>query len=234
MQALQTPFLITSSALAVSATTGDLADELIGGLHSKGVDGLALWPTDLRHPVSFGAPLVSPADFKGIEFRIPGSTIAKLTVTTLGAVPVDEFDASVRGGDSGFRRAPGLPRPNTFTGNVTFNPRVDVLVIASSAFDALSAARQTAVRAAASSTRQHMIDSIVPDKDQAKSYCADLGGAVVLASAAQLQAFRTALAPVEATIAGDALGKKLIDTVRTLGRGVAPEAAVSPCGTPGK
>ena len=117
---------------------------------------------------------------------------------------------------------------------MTFNPRFDVLVIASSAFDALSAAPQTAVRAAASSTRQHMIDSIVPDKDQAKSYCADLGGAVVLASAAQLQAFRTALAPFEATIAGDALSKKLIDTIRTLGRTVAPEAAVSPCGTPGK
>ena len=70
MQALQTPFLITSSALGVRPRPVT-RDELIGGLHSKGVDGLALWPTDLRHPVSFGAPLVSPADFKGIEFRIP-------------------------------------------------------------------------------------------------------------------------------------------------------------------
>ena len=55
MQALQTPFLITSDAAAAAATsTGALADRMMSGLAAKGVQGLALWPIDLRHPCPSG------------------------------------------------------------------------------------------------------------------------------------------------------------------------------------
>ena len=42
MQALETPFLITTQGLAVAATSGDLAEVLMSGLAAKKVRGLAL------------------------------------------------------------------------------------------------------------------------------------------------------------------------------------------------
>ncbi len=49
----------------------------MSGLTAKGVDGLALWAIDFRHPVSFGEPFLSLADFKGAKIRIVGSTVTE-------------------------------------------------------------------------------------------------------------------------------------------------------------
>ena len=75
LQALEAPFLITSDARAEAATTGDLAPDLMAGLAAKGVAGLALWPIDLRHPVYFDKPFLTPADMKDAKIRIVGSNV---------------------------------------------------------------------------------------------------------------------------------------------------------------
>ncbi|HEY0464558.1 MAG TPA: TRAP transporter substrate-binding protein DctP [Polyangiaceae bacterium] len=232
MQALQTPFLITTDTAAVAATGGDAAKELMSGLSSKGVEGLALWPIDLRHPVSFGEPLLSPDDFKGIRVRIIGSTITKNVIQALGAEPVAEFDDSVQGAESAYDRAYSLPGPGTFSGNVTFYPRVDVFVINSAFLKSLTPAQQAAVRSAAEATRKSVVDGIVADAEQAQTYCSDDGGSVALASETQLAAFSDALRPIEATIAENALSKKLIATIRTQTLSLPAAEPTVACGQP--
>jgi len=232
MQALQTPFLLTTDAAAATVTGGDVAEQLMSGLPSKGVDGLALWPIDLRHPVSFGEPLLSPDDFKGIKVRIVGSTITKNVIQALGAEAVAEFDDSVQGAESAYDRAYSLPGPGTFSGNVTFYPRVDVFVINSALFNGLTPAQQAAVRSAAEATRKSVIVGIIADAEQAQTYCSDDGGSVALASETQLAAFVDALRPIEATIAQNALSKSLIATIRAQTEDLPAADPTVACGEP--
>ena len=58
-------------AVVSSATTNDL----MSGLPSQGYEGLALWPEALRHPYSFGAPILTLSDFYDISIRAPVSNV---------------------------------------------------------------------------------------------------------------------------------------------------------------
>ena len=230
MQALQTPFLLTSEDAAVAATTGDLATRLTAGLDDQDVVPLTMWPIDLRHFVSFDKPFLEPKDIAGHQIRIIGSTINEDVVKALGGTPVGEYEDGVAGGESAFDRAYSLPEPGTFTGNVTLYPKVVMLFISKSSFDALSPEQQKAMREAADATREAQVKDIVPDAEQAKSYCKNDGGSVALASAKQVEAFQTALAPVEATITADPTSKALVDDLRTLVGGLpAPAALTEAC-----
>jgi TRAP-type C4-dicarboxylate transport system substrate-binding protein len=236
LQALQTPFLITNEATAAAATDGDIASRLMSGLTAKGVDGLALWAIDFRHPVSFGEPFLSPADFKGTKIRIVGSTITEEVMRALGADPVrpeGEWlelieNGTIQGAETAFDRVSTLPKIGTMTGNVTFYPRVDAFFINHATFSRLSPAQQDAVRTAAAATRQHVIDGIVPDADQAASYCAANGGTVVIATETDLAAMATALQSVRTTLESDSLTKQLIANISAVASGVkAPPATVA-------
>ena len=237
LQALQTPFLITNEATAGAATNGDLATRLMSGLPEKGVDGLALWAIDFRHPVSFGEPFVSLADFKGTKIRIVGSTVTEEVMSALGAEavrPEGEWsqlvaDGTIKGAESAFDRVTTLPQIGTMTGNVTFYPRVDVFFINHAAFSRLSAAQQAAVQNAANATRRHVIEGIVSDADQAVEYCSKNGGTVVLAGDNDLTAMAAALQPVRATLETDSLTKQLIADIAALSATVPASAPVAAC-----
>ncbi len=235
LQALQTPFLITNEAAAATATDGDIAARLMSGLPAKGVDGLALWAIDFRHPVSFGEPFLSLADFKGTKIRIVGSTITEEVMSALGAEavrPEGEWvaqieDGTIKGAETAFDRVGTLPRIGTMTGNVTFYPRVDAFFINHAVFSRLSAGQQDAVREAATATRGHVIDGIVPDAKQATDYCAN-GGTVVLAPPADLATMANALQPVQAKLQADPLTKQLIADITSVANGIeAPPATVA-------
>ena len=47
--------------------------------------GLGLFPEGLRHPASFGEPLLEPADFAGVGIRTPLSELSWETLQALGA-----------------------------------------------------------------------------------------------------------------------------------------------------
>ena len=231
MQALEAPFLITSDALAEAATSGDLAGDLMSGLAAKGVEGLALWPIDLRHPVSFGQPFLTPEDMKDANIRIVGSKVTEDVIHALGANPVrggEIEDSEFDGAESAFDRAYSLPKPGVFTGNVTFYPRVDVFVINSDAFATLSPEQQAAVRSAAEATRGHVVDAIVSDAAQAKTYCETEGGSVALADEAGVAAFASALAPVVTELERDAATKDLVARIRSLDS-PAPASEITAC-----
>ena len=230
MQALQTPFLLGTEDAAVAATSGTFAPRLTAGLDDQDVVGLMLWPIDLRHFVSFKKPYLDPKDLAGERVRIIGSTINQQVVTTLGATPVGDYGDGATGGESAFDRAYSLPGPGTFTGNVTLYPRIDLMFISRSTFDGLTPAQQTAVREAADATREILVKDIVPDAVQAQGYCRDEHGSVAIASADQVKAFQTALAPVEATIVANPVSKSLVADLRAMVKDLPAGAPVEACG----
>ena len=153
------------------------------------------------------------------NIRIVGSKITEDVISALGAKPVrsgEIDDSEFDGAESAFDRAYSLPKTGTFTGNVTFYPRVDVFFANAHAFAALSPDQQAAVRAAAEATRAHVVGSIAPDADQAQAYCKETGGKVVLADEAGVTAFASALAPVVTALEEDAATKDLVARIRSL------------------
>jgi TRAP-type C4-dicarboxylate transport system substrate-binding protein len=222
--ATMTPLLIDSLPLAGAVAKDPIAQTMLQGASSTGMTGLAMWPEDLRHPVSFGAPLVTPAGFAGHGIRaIPGDITTEM-IAALGGrtfdVQGDAFasqiaDGSIVGAESGLQNAASLPDPGTFTGNITFYPRMDVLVIRPETLARLAPAQRDAVIAAARATTDYMIANGVSDATAAPGYCT-AGGKVALATAAQKAAFAAALQPVVDDLRKDTATKAFIDRITVI------------------
>jgi TRAP-type C4-dicarboxylate transport system substrate-binding protein len=89
LQAIQAPFLVNSDALLNKVASDPVAEKMLAGLDDVGVVGLGLWPEALRHPVGFGHPLRSLADFAGKGIRAPRSELTWEMLRALGARPLD-------------------------------------------------------------------------------------------------------------------------------------------------
>ena len=73
LRALQAPFLVTSDELAGRIAQSDLAPELLSGLETIGVTGLALEPESLRHLLLIDEVPTTVKDFEGMVIRSPRS-----------------------------------------------------------------------------------------------------------------------------------------------------------------
>jgi TRAP-type C4-dicarboxylate transport system substrate-binding protein len=226
LRALSAPFLITSDELLDDVVSSDLADQLMSGLDGTGVHGLALFPEGLRHPFGYKAPLLGPDDYRGQVIRTPRSATSTDVYEALGARAVDtEADARVQAGtDSAYNLFPS----GIATGNVTLFAKADVLVINDDAAGRLDAQQRAALEKAAIATRDWMVKSAPGDAADARGYCKG-GGAVVLASAADVAALETATAPVTRQLEQDARTRDLIAAIRER-RGTDAPPEVKPCG----
>src|SRR3981189_1840757 len=63
------PYILPDLKTLRKVTDGPLGAKLLKLLDSKGMTGLAYWDTGLQ-PLSANKKLVSPADYKGVKFRI--------------------------------------------------------------------------------------------------------------------------------------------------------------------
>src|SRR5262249_7979410 len=124
-QALQAPFLITNYAVFERFAKSPLAGQMLEGLESRHVVGVALIPGLLRRPVGLRRPFVCLADYRGARFRDNPSRVNDAIVTALGAVPAHvsnadypkaAADGAIDGGEWSFANA---PLGGIVTGNVT-------------------------------------------------------------------------------------------------------------------
>jgi TRAP-type C4-dicarboxylate transport system substrate-binding protein len=215
------PFLIDSDRLAAAVAQDPIADTMLGGLAGLQLQGLAMWPEDLRHPVSFGTPFLAPSAFKGVGIRALPSDVTTSLIAALGGHAVDLTgdaygnalaNGSVGGAESGLLNAASLPAPGTYTVNVTFFPRMDVLVIRPGVLAGLTATQRDAILAAARSTTRNVIETHATDGASAQAYCA-AGGHAAVASLAQVEAFKVAAKPVMDGLLEDAQTKTLVDRI---------------------
>jgi TRAP-type C4-dicarboxylate transport system substrate-binding protein len=206
LDVLQAPFLIDSDALAAAVATDVLADDVLASLAEVEVTGLVMWPEDLRHPAAFEScidPITRPGQLVGRDIRVPDSIMTTEMMTALGATPVkadEDFAARVascqiQAAESGFQQGQSLPGPATFTGDVVFFPKYQLLAANNAVLAGLTEPQQEAVRRAAVEARDAMLADHPSEADAAEAWCAQ-GGRVVLAGDDGVAAFREALRPM--------------------------------------
>ena len=224
LRALHAPFLVTSEQLLHRILAGELADRMLAGLEPAGVVGLALLPEGLRHPFAFGAPLLSPADYVGVAVRSPRSKTSYALFEALGARPDDpsneEFNQEIAGGsiaaaESAFAWAGSLQADTVVTGNVTFFPKAQTLVVDADVFEGLDDEQRRILGDAAVQTRDWAIRAMPTEAEAARKYC-EGGGRIVLAGEADLAALEQAVTPVYAELERDPETRSLIDQIRAL------------------
>jgi C4-dicarboxylate-binding protein DctP len=85
-EALDLPWLFKDEDTYSAAMKGPVGKWLFQKLEAKGITGLAYWDNGF-HMVSANRPLLQPADFEGLKFRISGSKIADRYFRDLGSIP---------------------------------------------------------------------------------------------------------------------------------------------------
>jgi TRAP-type C4-dicarboxylate transport system substrate-binding protein len=208
--------LITDDALAEAVASSDIAKQMLNGLSSANVIGLALWPEDLRHPFSVipGKSILSPEDFKGATVKVVPSEVSHLLIKAFGGNPMFG-DEGYQAAESGLRQGFSLMGTPTATGNVIFFPKFQVLFANGPAFEKLSEAQQNVLREAASATQKKAVAEHPSEVDAGIAWCAD-GGTIVMASQEQVAAFEAAAKPVFDKIEQDPLNAKFIAEIHEL------------------
>lgn len=234
LRALQTPFLITSEALAAAATAGPIADRLQAGLSSISLTGLGLVPDGLERPFGFLKPLLTPADFAGVRVRADSSRATRDLLRALGASPIGlqaaGSDTSVY---SGFvddavslpRAGDAFPRDTYTAVNAALFPKVEVLVGSSRALRDLRPSQRAILREAATRARAETIAS--GDESAAAAAFCRAGGTIVRAPSIAMRALRARVAPIVAAMRRDAATAALVAELERLPVNSADE--LQPC-----
>jgi C4-dicarboxylate-binding protein DctP len=80
------PYILSSKAALRKVTDGPLGKKLLKLLEPKGMVGLAYWDNGFKL-MSANKPLRTPADYKGLKFRIQSSKVLEAQFRALGAIP---------------------------------------------------------------------------------------------------------------------------------------------------
>ena len=88
-QALTAPMLIDNYPLQEAVIESDIPAQMLEGLDTIGVAGLAVLADGLRKPIAVDAPLLGPDDWNGITFQSFRSEGQSEAIEALGAQPTD-------------------------------------------------------------------------------------------------------------------------------------------------
>jgi len=80
------PYILPDLATLRKVTDGPLGAKLLKLLEPKGMTGLAYWDNGFK-VMSANKKLVTPADYKGLKFRIQSSKVLEAQFRELGAIP---------------------------------------------------------------------------------------------------------------------------------------------------
>lgn len=209
-EALQLPFLITNYGVEAAVLNSPIEAEMLKGTAKVGITGLAIHEGGLRKPLSAGACLKSPADFKGVKIRSVESPVLVDGLKALGANPTplplsDVYLALKQGTVNAMEANLGLVFTQKFyevskciTGNVNLWPFPTVLGINTDKWNSLSAEQQGWLTAAAAKIDDTSISILT---NPASTLVADLCKAGLkfgTASKSDTAALRTAVDPVYA------------------------------------
>lgn len=79
------PFLFNNEEASNRFWDGPGGKKLFSELESRGIKGLASWPNGMRHWINGKRPIKTPADMKGLKFRIPSGGVLTELHSLLGA-----------------------------------------------------------------------------------------------------------------------------------------------------
>ena len=203
LQALQTPFLLTTIERTEAVVHSPLADDLMEGLDDIGLTGLQLFPEDLRRIFAYGQPMTRPEDLTGRTIRAPHSGMTAAAFAVVGAdvadTSGDAWETAVAGGDlhgvesslAGMASLDPDHAPVTTAGNVVLFPKINVLVVNRDQFEQLDEEQRALLRQAATVTAEQAA-ATVSEADAADAFCSD-GGRIIQASPDDASALRAAM-----------------------------------------
>jgi TRAP-type C4-dicarboxylate transport system substrate-binding protein len=242
-RALVAPFLIDSYPLEQQVlSTRPISAELLASLRPLGLVGLAVLPGPFRR-VASRRPLLQPAQLAGVTFAATPTGVARATVRALGARPVVEIPnqavqqlpRDVGAVESQFFTIYGNQYFRKFhylTRNLDLWPRPLVVFANRKVFDALSSAQQQALRLAgrAALAKATIASRAVDDGIGGAVSLCRVGMHEVVATPADLAAFRRAVAPVYTLLDRDPRTRSLIARIESLKRRLAvPPDSGPPC-----
>ena len=230
LETIETPMLVTSYAAQKALASGPLGAELLETLSGSGVVGLGLAVGPLRRPFAANGPLLGPADWRDVRFRVFNSPIQAAAVEDLGAIPVNAgldwisqvIRGQLRGGefDIAAYAQNGLGKQAGYvTGNVVLWPKMFVVSFSRKRFADLNVQQQRWVQEAADLAVKASVDAAYDENTPAQLLC-DLGVRFPWASEIQLAGIRAAFRPTVDRLDADPVNgpllRKLTDVVATL------------------
>jgi len=150
------PFLYANNAQAHKVLDGDVGQQLLAKLDSKGIVGLGFPEAGFRHAINNKRPIRTPEDFAGMKLRVQPSDLFIASFRAIGANPVpmawsDVFTAVQQGTVDGLE----IPLPVIFANKY---PEVtDYLSLTSHTYNALALLMSKQTFNKLSSDKQDMV-----------------------------------------------------------------------------
>lgn len=236
-QALLAPMLVDSYELEAKVFQAGIPAKMLAGAQKAGVVGIGVLPGPLTRLVGTRDPLVNPDAINGERIVSQDSALMDQSLKAWGATPVlapADVDLSGYGGiqmqlgavvsrhhdrDAGY-----------VTGNINLWPRPLVIVMGKAAHDRLSARQRHVLDSALQQTITQAVDvSRAEDRESAPTLCR-LGMKLPSASAADLKAMESAVAPVYARLRKNKQTADWLEQIQYLKEttGVGPDTASCP------
>ena len=174
-QALDAPFLVTTAQASEALAASPVASALLRQLSRLGLVGIGLIPAEPRQFLST-TPLIAPSAFSGINLRINDNPQTAALVRAIGARPVKGVsstqvpDMLIHGHIVGVETSPTYILGASYNAEASYLtswamfPKFETIVASKSAWRALTAADQIAIRRAAADTLAHARQ--VPAREQ--------------------------------------------------------------------
>ena len=191
-QALDAPFLVITAQASEALAASPVAGALLSQLSPLGLVGIGLIPTEPRQFLST-TPLIAPSAFSGIKLRINDSPQTAALVRAIGARPVQGVsstqvpDMLIHGQIVGVETSPAYILGPSYNAEAPYLtswamfPKFETIVASKSAWQALTAAQQTAIEQAAADTVAHARQVPAREQQELAGLCS--GGLVVDAPA---------------------------------------------------
>jgi TRAP-type C4-dicarboxylate transport system substrate-binding protein len=233
---LHAPMLIDSYDLEAKVLATDWATKLLDEPRSVGIVGLGYIQGELRGALGITRDLGQVSDFKGAVMGIQPSRVSALTMTALGATTsLQTASWNLTGLDGIEMGAPGISGNDFYTGaksitgNLVFEPRMNIIFANAKWFDSLSAEQQGQLRAAvAESNRLAVIRLQDNERESRGEFCAH-GFTIKEASAQAIAALRQRVQPVYDELIKDPGTKATIDAITALRGTTVPPDVIAPC-----
>ena len=219
---LHAPLLIDSYDLEEKVLSDDVVDPMLNSLGELGLQGIGVLPGPLRRPLG-KHPLRGPADWDGARITASGGAQVEAALRSLGAKvsydnpSVTESTDNVDGIETFVAAVPGNHYHYAFpylTGNVVLWPRPPVLFagpdVSSDDLALLRKAAQEAIPGTVDITRSL-------EREGGGEICRT-GLKVVSASAAEVDALRTAFQPVAQKLENDAEDSEAVARIQELSK----------------
>jgi C4-dicarboxylate-binding protein DctP len=223
-EALDLPYMFTSSEALHKVTRGPIGQGLLKKLESKGIVGLAFWDNGFR-VISANKPMRRPEDMKGLKIRINASKVNEAMMRAVGALPQTmAFSEVYTALQTGVVDGADGPISNLYTQKhyevqkhvvMTDHTYSGYAVIVNKKFwDGLPADVRTALQGAMKEASEYNDQIAQKDADAAVAAITASGKTQIYKpSAEEKQAWIKAMSPVQDTMAAR-VGKDIIEAIR--------------------